>query len=166
VHSEVVRHGHTGGFSAWSGNQRNRSRNCLQSLADTRLQARRVNEARILADVATGTLAGERPHNDSSISARSSRSTIKTSPIWLGLVSRLRWHDGHCLRAHRRGWRHLHQRPALRRLRRGSFYGKKLIWKYDPQSASSALNGSYFRPHNGGVAVWNGKVYVGTGDCA
>src|SRR5437764_5949283 len=42
----------------------------------------------------------------------------------------------------------------------------KLIWKYDPQiRQDQALNGSYSARTNGGVAVWNGKVYVGTGDC-
>src|SRR5215467_8641345 len=42
----------------------------------------------------------------------------------------------------------------------------KLIWKYDPQiRLDQALNGSYSARTNGGVAVWNGKVYVGTGDC-
>ena len=42
----------------------------------------------------------------------------------------------------------------------------RLIWKYDPQiRLDQALNGSYSARTNGGVAVWNGKVYVGTGDC-
>src|SRR5437764_10054271 len=42
----------------------------------------------------------------------------------------------------------------------------KLVWKYDPQiRLDQALNGSYSARTNGGVAVWNGKVYVGTGDC-
>src|SRR3989475_5748397 len=42
----------------------------------------------------------------------------------------------------------------------------KLLWKYDPKiRLDQALNGSYSARTNGGVAVWNGKVYVGTGDC-
>src|SRR5215469_9375054 len=42
----------------------------------------------------------------------------------------------------------------------------ELLWKYDPQiRLDQALNGSYSARTNGGVAVWNGKVYVGTGDC-
>src|SRR5437879_369679 len=42
----------------------------------------------------------------------------------------------------------------------------KLLWKYDPQiRLDQALNGSYSARTNGGVAVWSGKVYVGTGDC-
>jgi quinohemoprotein ethanol dehydrogenase len=42
----------------------------------------------------------------------------------------------------------------------------KLIWKFDPQvKLNQALNGSYSARTNGGVAVWEGKVFVGTGDC-
>src|SRR2546430_6371921 len=42
----------------------------------------------------------------------------------------------------------------------------KLRWKFDPQvRLDQAINGSYSARVNGGVAVWNGKVYVGTGDC-
>ena len=42
----------------------------------------------------------------------------------------------------------------------------KLMWKFDPKiRLNLAINGSYSARTNGGVAVWNGKVYVGTGDC-
>jgi quinohemoprotein ethanol dehydrogenase len=42
----------------------------------------------------------------------------------------------------------------------------KLLWKFDPQvRLNQAINGSYSARTNGGVAVWNGRVYVGTGDC-
>src|SRR5215467_3601817 len=42
----------------------------------------------------------------------------------------------------------------------------KLLWKFDPEvRLNLSLNGSYSSRTNGGVAVWNGKVYVGTGDC-
>jgi len=42
----------------------------------------------------------------------------------------------------------------------------KSLWKFDPQvRLNLAINGSYSARTNGGVAVWNGKVYVGTGDC-
>jgi len=42
----------------------------------------------------------------------------------------------------------------------------KLIWKFDPKiRLNQAINGSYSARVNGGVAVWNGKVFVGTGDC-
>ena len=42
----------------------------------------------------------------------------------------------------------------------------KLIWKFDPKiRLDQAINGSYSARVNGGVAVWNGKVFVGTGDC-
>ena len=42
----------------------------------------------------------------------------------------------------------------------------KLLWKFDPKvRLNMAINGSYSARTNGGVAVWDGKVYVGTGDC-
>src|SRR5229473_5036911 len=42
----------------------------------------------------------------------------------------------------------------------------KLIWKFDPQvRLNMAINGSYSARTNAGVALWDGKVYVGTGDC-
>jgi quinohemoprotein ethanol dehydrogenase len=42
----------------------------------------------------------------------------------------------------------------------------KLLWKFDPKTKlNQAINGSYSARVNAGVAVWNGKVYVGTGDC-
>ena len=41
-----------------------------------------------------------------------------------------------------------------------------LLWKFDPKvRLNQAINGSYSARTNGGVAVWDGKVYVGTGDC-
>src|SRR5437588_982314 len=42
----------------------------------------------------------------------------------------------------------------------------KLLWKFDPKvRLDQAINGSYSARTNAGVAVWNGKIYVGTGDC-
>jgi PQQ-dependent dehydrogenase (methanol/ethanol family) len=42
----------------------------------------------------------------------------------------------------------------------------KLIWKFDPHvRLNMAINGSYSARVNAGVAVWEGKVFVGTGDC-
>ena len=42
----------------------------------------------------------------------------------------------------------------------------KLLWRFDPKvRLNLAINGSYSARTNSGVAVWNGKVYVGTGDC-
>lgn len=42
----------------------------------------------------------------------------------------------------------------------------KLLWTFDPKvRLDQAINGSYSARTNAGVAVWNGKVYVGTGDC-
>jgi len=42
----------------------------------------------------------------------------------------------------------------------------KLIWKFDPKvRLNQAVNGSYSARTNAGVAVWEGEVFVGTGDC-
>ncbi len=42
----------------------------------------------------------------------------------------------------------------------------KLIWRFDPHiRLNLAINGSYSARTNAGVAVWDGKVFVGTGDC-
>src|SRR6266403_3959362 len=42
----------------------------------------------------------------------------------------------------------------------------KLIWKFDPHiRLNMAINGSYSARTNAGVAVWDGKAFVGTGDC-
>lgn len=42
----------------------------------------------------------------------------------------------------------------------------KVLWTFDPKvKMNQAMNGSYSARVNTGVAVWNGKVYVGTGDC-
>src|ERR1700680_1729924 len=42
----------------------------------------------------------------------------------------------------------------------------KLLWLFDPKvRLDQAINGSYSARTNAGVAVWDGKVYVGTGDC-
>jgi quinohemoprotein ethanol dehydrogenase len=42
----------------------------------------------------------------------------------------------------------------------------KLIWKFDPKvRLDQALNGSYSARTNAGVALWEGRVFVGTGDC-
>ncbi len=42
----------------------------------------------------------------------------------------------------------------------------RLLWKFDPKiSLGLSTQNSYSARVNRGAAVWNGKVYVGTGDC-
>ena len=42
----------------------------------------------------------------------------------------------------------------------------ELLWSYDPQvRLNLSVTGSWVSRWNRGVAVWNGKVIVGTGDC-
>jgi len=41
----------------------------------------------------------------------------------------------------------------------------KVLWKYDPHVRLSVMRNSATARTNRGVAVWEGKVFVGTGDC-
>ena len=41
----------------------------------------------------------------------------------------------------------------------------KLLWRVDPQVSMTAMRNSWAAHTNRGVAVWEGKVFVGTGDC-
>ena len=41
----------------------------------------------------------------------------------------------------------------------------RLLWKFDPKVSLTAMRNSWAARTNRGVAVWEGMVYVGTGDC-
>jgi len=41
----------------------------------------------------------------------------------------------------------------------------RLLWRTDPKTDLSAMRNSWAARTNRGVAVWEGKVFVGTGDC-
>jgi quinohemoprotein ethanol dehydrogenase len=41
----------------------------------------------------------------------------------------------------------------------------RLLWRTDPKVSLSAMRNSWAARTNRGVAVWEGKVFVGTGDC-
>lgn len=41
----------------------------------------------------------------------------------------------------------------------------KLLWKFDPKVRIDRMRNSWAAHSNRGLAVWQGKVYVGTGDC-
>ncbi|HTA43041.1 MAG TPA: PQQ-binding-like beta-propeller repeat protein, partial [Bryobacteraceae bacterium] len=41
----------------------------------------------------------------------------------------------------------------------------KVLWKFDPQVRLDRMRNSWAAHSNRGLAVWAGKVYVGTGDC-
>jgi quinohemoprotein ethanol dehydrogenase len=41
----------------------------------------------------------------------------------------------------------------------------KLRWRFDPHVRMSNINNSHYALTNKGVAVWNGMVFIGTGDC-
>jgi quinohemoprotein ethanol dehydrogenase len=41
----------------------------------------------------------------------------------------------------------------------------KVLWKFDPKTRLDRMRNSWAAHSNRGLAVWAGKVYVGTGDC-
>ncbi len=41
----------------------------------------------------------------------------------------------------------------------------KVLWKFDPKVRLDRMRNSWAAHSNRGLAVWSGKVYVGTGDC-
>ena len=41
----------------------------------------------------------------------------------------------------------------------------KVLWRFDPKVPLSRMRNSWAAHSNRGLAVWDGKVYVGTGDC-
>ena len=140
----------------------------FQSLADnTTSKPGDVNEARILADVATGNnwLVNGRTNDSkhfSPLKQINDQNVANLGLAWyldydgmMGIVSEPIVVDGV-----------IYISAPLSKVYAVEAFTGKLIWKYDPQiRLDQALNGSYSARTNGGVAVWNGKVYVGTGDC-
>ena len=140
----------------------------FQSLADNTTAKRGdVNEARILADVATGNnwLVNGRTNDSKHFSPLKQINDQNVSNLGLawyldydgmmGVVSEPIVVDGV-----------IYISAPLSKVYAVEASTGKLLWKYDPQiRLDQALNGSYSARTNGGVAVWNGKVYVGTGDC-
>ncbi len=140
----------------------------FQSLADnTTSKPGDVNEARILADVATGNnwLVNGRTNDSkhfSPLKQINDQNVANLGLAWyldydgmMGIVSEPIVVDGV-----------IYISAPLSKVYAVEASTGKLIWKYDPQiRLDQALNGSYSARTNGGVAVWNGKVYVGTGDC-
>jgi quinohemoprotein ethanol dehydrogenase len=139
----------------------------LHSSADSTTKPGNVNEARIEADAATGInwLVNGRTNDSKHFSPLTQISDQNVSNLGLawyldydgkmGIVSEPIVVDGI-----------IYISAPLSKVYAVEATSGKLIWKYDPHiRLDQALNGSYSARTNGGVAVWNGKVYVGTGDC-
>jgi quinohemoprotein ethanol dehydrogenase len=137
------------------------------SSANTAVKPGNVNEERIAADAATGTnwLVNGRTNDSKHFSPLKQINDSNVSNLGLawyldydglmGVVSEPIVVDGV-----------IYVSAPLSKVYAVEAATGKLIWKYDPQiRLDQALNGSYSARTNGGVAVWNGKVYVGTGDC-
>jgi len=139
----------------------------LRSSADSTVKPGDVNEARILSDAATGNnwLVNGRTNDSRHFSPLKQINDQNVSNLGLawhldydgamGIVSEPIVVDGV-----------IYVSAPLSKVYAVEATTGKLLWKYDPQiRLDQALNGSYSARTNGGVAVWNGKVYVGTGDC-
>jgi len=139
----------------------------LRSSADNTAKPGDVNEARIMADAATGNnwLVNGRTNDSkhfSPLKQINDQNVANLSLAWyldydglMGVVSEPIVVDGV-----------IYVSAPLSKVYAVEASTGKLVWKYDPHvRLDQALNGSYSARTNGGVAVWNGKVYVGTGDC-
>ena len=139
----------------------------LHSSVDSTTKPGDVNDARIEADAATGTnwLVNGRTNDSkhfSPLAQINDKNVANLGLAWyldydgkMGIVSEPIVVDGV-----------IYISAPLSKIYAVEATTGKLIWKYDPQiRLDQALNGSYSARTNGGVAVWNGKVYVGTGDC-
>ncbi len=137
------------------------------SSADVTVKPGDVNDARIAADLATGTnwLVNGRTNDSkhfSPLKQINDSNAGKLRLAWyldydgaMGVVSEPLVVDGV-----------IYVSAPLSKIYAVDAASGKLVWKFDPQvRLNQALNGSYSARTNGGVAVWNGKVYVGTGDC-
>jgi len=139
----------------------------LRSSADRTVTPGDVNEARILSDAATGAnwLVNGRTNDSkhfSPLKQINDQNVGNLGLAWyldydgaMGIVSEPIVVDGV-----------IYVSAPLSKVYAVEASTGKLLWKYDPKiRLDQALNGSYSARTNGGVAVWNGKVYVGTGDC-
>jgi len=139
----------------------------LHSIADSSSKAGDVTEARISADASTGAnwLLNGRAFDAkhfSPLSQINDKNVSKLSLAWyldidsaMGVVSEPIVVDGVAYVS----------APQSKIYAVDAATGK-LLWKFDPSvRLDMAINGSYSARTNGGVAVWNGRVFVGTGDC-
>jgi quinohemoprotein ethanol dehydrogenase len=139
----------------------------LRSSADSTAKPGDVNEARVMSDAATGNnwLVNGRTNDSkhfSPLKQINDQNAGNLGLAWyldydgaMGIVSEPIVVDGV-----------IYVSAPLSKVYAVEASTGKLLWKYDPRiRLDQALNGSYSARTNGGVAVWNGKVYVGTGDC-
>src|SRR5712671_2221547 len=139
----------------------------LHSSADSTAKPGEVNEARVMSDAATGNnwLVNGRTNDSkhfSPLKQSDDQNAGNLGLAWyldydgaMGIVSEPIVVDGV-----------IYVSAPLSKVYAVEASTGKLLWKYDPKiRLDQALNGSYSARTNGGVAVWNGKVYVGTGDC-
>src|SRR5438552_9385222 len=139
----------------------------LESSADSPGKAGDVNEARVLSEAAAGNdwLVNGRTfeaQHFSPLREITDQNITKLGLAWfldvdstVGIVAEPIVVDGV-----------IYVSAPLSKVYAVDAYSGKMLWKFDPKvRLNLAINGSYSARTNGGVAVWNGKVFVGTGDC-
>src|SRR5260370_3916972 len=139
----------------------------VHSSTDTTAKPGDVNEARIVADTSTGNnwLVNGRTNDSkhfSPLKQINDQNVASLGLAWyldydglMGVVSEPIVVDGV-----------IYVSAPLSKIYAVQASTGKLLWKYDPQiRLDQALNGSYSARTTGGVAVWNGKVYVGPRAC-
>jgi quinohemoprotein ethanol dehydrogenase len=137
------------------------------TFADSPAKAGTVNEARVAADVAEGTdwLLNGRTFDSAHFSPLKQINDQNAGTLGLawyvdidsgmGIVSEPIVVDGIAYIS----------APQSKVYAMEAATGKR-VWTFDPKvRLDQALNGSYSARTNAGVAVWEGKVFVGTGDC-
>jgi quinohemoprotein ethanol dehydrogenase len=137
------------------------------TFADSPAKAGNVNEARVAADVAEGTdwLLNGRTFDSAHFSPLKQINDQNAGTLGLawyvdidsgmGIVSEPIVVDGIAYIS----------APQSKVYAMEAATGKR-VWTFDPKvRLDQALNGSYSARTNAGVAVWEGKVFVGTGDC-
>src|ERR1700682_3228473 len=139
----------------------------LRSSADSAAKPGDVNEARVMSDAATGNnwMVNGRTNESkhfSPLKQINDQNAGNLGLAWyldydgaMGIVSEPLVVDGV-----------IYVSAPLSKVYAVAAFTGKLLWKFDPKiRLDQALNGSYSARTNGGGAAWNGKVYVGTGDC-
>ena len=137
------------------------------SSADAPTKAGDVNEARVLAEASHGTNwmvdggdFGER--HFSALKEITDKNVGNLGLAWwldidspMGMAAEPMVVDGR-----------IYVTDSLSRVYAVDALSGRLLWKFDPKiSLGLSTQNSYSARVNRGAAVWNGKVYVGTGDC-
>ena len=135
-------------------------------IAATETKRGDVTEARVIAEASTGNnwLVGGRTFDEQHFSPLKQITDQNIGNLGLAWATDIESAMGLGDRADRGGRHHLRERPAISRVCCRCALGK-VLWKFDPKVRLDRMRNSWSAHSNRGLAVWAGKVYVGTGDC-